>query len=410
MATTSTTEKIPQKNWFYYKEPYLFALAACSITGLLAIGEYNTYEMSFSVALLIALLPLLLLLFVIFFLLTSLYFMKLAEEADFKDMKDNDISFTCSSCSVTHPLPLHARCPKCEQVNRLPLYPNEYGIHHHTCMTCSNDLPTHFYTRKAMKMELCCPHCDETMPDTLTCDKHIVIVGNPHSGKTTLSLKMLRQFTRTGLAKIMEDEQDDTFKRILWDEERGALPRSIFEEMDNEGFQLLYHPKDKKYPFQVHFFDINYKDNAGASHPFFKNAHTILFLMDPYSIPSFREKNGVPKDIKYSAETPLESLRKLSLSLDKYRTKEEQKEILLNIVLTKTDTGYLDGILSKNNSQEIRNTTLEHFIQKDLEQDAFMHHLKMHFGTVNYHAISALDADGLTPFISSVCGDIGVSI
>ena len=306
----------------------------------------------------------------------------------------NGIRYPCPECTQKTEPALYS-CPKCTFRHGVNLLPNEYGIFSHTCEHCSASLPTMMLLGRN-KLPHLCPHCETDLhPDALGTDRHIAFVGGVGSGKTCLLLQATRHLLdRNG--KIPEPEQEREFEAVWEMMQRGEAPRKTQVKNIYRAFQVLY--KKKPVPWNLHFYDIageRYEHTHDATmHRFYAALDAVVFLFEPFSIEEFRNAHTLPPGFQHATQDPLELIRNLTQVLEKYRMKDGVKKIALNVLMVKTDTGYLQDYVQPGMDQQQLNSAIRQFLLNELEQSAFIHHIEHSFTKINFLYASAL---GRTP-------------
>ena len=301
----------------------------------------------------------------------------------------NGIRYPCPECSQKTEPALYA-CKNCGNQHTINLLPNEYGIFSHNCEACDSKMPT-MMLLKRNKLPHQCQHCStELSQDALGTDKHIAFVGGTGSGKTCL-LMQATQLLIAKNGKIPEEQQKINFESSWHLMTRGETPTKTQVKNIYRAFQVLY--KKPIVPWNVHFYDMagerfEHAQDA-ADHRFYAVLDAVVFVFDPFSVPDFREQyqKKHPISFQYAVQEPLELVRNLTQVIEKYRLKEGAKKITLNVLMVKTDTGYLPN---SNPSGE----AIKAFMLNELGQAAFIHHIEHSFPKVNYLHTSAL---GRTP-------------
>ncbi|MEL6867556.1 MAG: GTPase domain-containing protein, partial [Bacteroidota bacterium] len=337
------------------------------------------------------------------------------------------IRFPCAVCARKSE-PAEYACPSCGRRHEVQLIPSVYGVLNHTCTNelCNQKLPTLMLTGRHKKLKRYCPNkdCGTQLNDVVGTDKHLALVGGRNAGKTCLLVQTANYLIDNFDAKLPEKAQADTFNRLSGLIAKGAVPPQTQRVANYRAFQLEY--GKKTFPYHLHLYDIageNFEHVFdAASYPFYKNLDGLIFIFDPYSISAFRQKYPPPANMLYSSQEPYEVLQNLVQALEKHSTKAKIKKIKLNVVLVKTDTGYLNRVNGLKEPGPVQNAALKSFIRHQAESQAFVELAHSIFRKVHYFHLSALgrtpSRGNMRPFvganvqltISSIYQGIGVSI
>jgi hypothetical protein len=336
----------------------------------------------------------------------------------------NGIRYPCPECSQPTE-PANYLCPNCNSAHPVPLRPSQYGIFRHHCAACSTSMPT-MMLLKRNNLPHKCPHCSTDLtPGALGVDKHIAFVGGTGSGKTCLLQQFMGYLIKKG-GNLPEADQFREFENLQLNMERGETPPKTQVKNTYRAFQVL-HGKGR-IPWNLHFYDIagekfEHSQDA-AAHRFYVTLDSVVFVFDPFCIQEFREEysKNLPSGFLHSNQDPLELIRNLTQVLERYRNREGVKKITLNVLMVKTDTGYLDEYLNSAVNQQQIETVIKNFLVQELHQGAFVHHIEHSFTKINYLYASALGRtpDGMnrTPFVpqnvdqtfDTICKGVGVRI
>lgn len=238
-------------------------------------------------------------------------------------------------------------------------------------------------------------------------DKHIVFVGGRTAGKTCLMIQSTRYMLKKG-AEIPELDQQRDFELLKSRIEHGQVPDATSPKHIYRAFQMIL--KKGVFPYHLFFYDLagekfEHAQDA-ATHRFFATLDAVVFAFDPYSIPEFKQDHLPPAGVAVATQDPLELIRNLSQVIARYNSKGKAKKIVLNVLLVKSDTGYLN-LFSSNHIVQGKSDSgemIKQFIKAELGQGAFIHHIEQHFDKINYFQVSALgripDPQNTSPFVS----------
>lgn len=282
-------------------------------------------------------------------------------------------------------------CKSCGTEHKETLIPSQYGVLRHHCANCNDTLPTMLLFSKKRELPHRCKNCNhEIKAGVVGKDKHIAFVGGQSSGKTCLLIKTVQELMeKKGVIPEVEQERD--FQKLLRLMEQGQVPPKTQKKNDYRAFQVAL--KKGRFPYHFYFYDIageNFEDATDTrAQRFFRTVESIVFVFDPYAIHSFSKKQGLTGKFQHASQDPLDILRNLVQGLEKFNSRNKRtKNIFLNIMLVKTDTGYLPPLQGAQSAT--KSALLRQFLQEDLDQRAFTDYAEHHFTKVSYHCVSAL--------------------
>jgi hypothetical protein len=301
-------------------------------------------------------------------------------------------------CPVCHKPsePAIYRCPDCDTTHPRNLIPSQYGVFSHECISCNAKLPTLmlFSDKKTLPHKCKQEHCKtELTAGVIGKDRHIAFVGGKGAGKTCLLLQATHQLVEKG-GNIPEPDQQKEFDKLYELIKNGQTPPKTQKQNIYRAFQVEIKKKGS-FPYHLHFYDIageNFEDASDTkAQKFFSSLESIIFVFDPFFLPEFRKKMNISSDFDYSNQPPLDILHNLYQALERYRNKKSKiKKIVFNVLLVKTDTGYLKNVMSPDMREEEKSQALKEFIKNDLGQNAFIYTIESNFSNVNYFHSSAL--------------------
>ncbi|MBK8565932.1 MAG: hypothetical protein IPN76_21975 [Saprospiraceae bacterium] len=308
---------------------------------------------------------------------------------------------------VTWSYGIRHRCPECSQKTEPAVYlcsvckaehpyhliPSKYGIFSHECVN-GHKMPTMLVLGRNRDVPHHCPN-DQCKADlssgAVGTDKHIAFVGGRTSGKTCLLVQVTRHLLAKG-AEIPEIGQRQEFGSLNDLIEKGQVPGATSPKHVYRAFQMTL--KKGAFPYHFYFYDLagekfEHAQDA-AAHRFFTTLDSIAFVFDPFSVPEFKQKHQPPTGVAVASQDPLELIRNLSQVLERYNDKSKVRKISLNVLLVKSDTGYLNGMVTGLMEQSKMNEFVKQFMREELGQAAFIHHVEQHFDKINYFPVSAL--------------------
>ncbi|MCB0629923.1 MAG: hypothetical protein R2824_02415 [Saprospiraceae bacterium] len=310
-------------------------------------------------------------------------------------LKIYGINNRCPECSLpTEPAVYF--CNVCGEKHPHALIPSQYGILKHKCVH-GHALPTMLLLGRNRDIPHHCPNpvCDADLSSgAVGKDKHIAFVGGQSAGKTCLLVQVTQQLLSKG-ARIPEEDQARDFSDIQLLLQKGQAPDKTSPKNIYRAFQLILKDNKSSFPYHIHFYDLagekfEHAQDA-ASHRFFNVLNSIVFAFDPYSIPAFRKKQDLPTGLGIANQDPLDVIRNLSQVLERYNNdKSKIRKIALNVLMVKSDLGYLDHLMLNGADQKQLNEKIRKFIIEELDQAAFIHHIEQNFDRIKYHRISAL--------------------
>lgn len=301
------------------------------------------------------------------------------------------INYTCPVCAKSTE-PAQYYCPACKTAHPVELVPNQYGILRHHCTNCQEPLPTMMLLGRNKNLQKSCTHCNNPLGSTVGIDKHIGIVGPRKSGKTCFLVQGTHYLIENFGAEIPEDEQKRDYRELQDLIQTGQVPPQTQMTNLHRAFQVEF--GGKKFPYHVYLYDIageNYEHVQDVSQfPFFQALNSIVFLLDPYSSIRFRKDVGLPDGLVYATQEPSEVFASLRQVLEKFNDAKRIQKIQFNVVLVKSDLGYLDHLRLSGMLQDQVDQTLRQFVMDQLDEESFVHAIEQSFQKIHYHYLSPL--------------------
>jgi hypothetical protein len=218
------------------------------------------------------------------------------------------------------------RCPACHRAMDLPvflcscgtehtrLWPSLYGVLRHTCQPCGRDLPTtERGGRKAIDRS--CPHCHTPLNAAIGAQTniHIPVVGGPQSGKSNFIVMATHELATacaaTGVATVSfpdpvhEREFQANLGRLLGGRELAKTTAVV-----PQAYNLSIHRAGRGVGKIVYIYDAAGEayaaEAASQEQIYFQYAHGVVFIVDPFSIPEYREELGTRVDAVRSSLRP----------------------------------------------------------------------------------------------------------
>lgn len=327
--------------------------------------------------------------------------------------------------NIKHP------CPMCGQksepahylyVNRLgkiqtlpfDLVPGSHGLFYVKPDDCNYKMPT-LYGKGKDSFERRCKYCGNIINAKIGEEKHIGVVGPTNCGKTTLLYRIIGiikrkypnvfSYTDTYNSDTSNSETKDALVKI--DEmssktvlNNGDYPEKTADKSDNEKTRAIQFLLDRPtMPYRIFINDISGESfdikKERKIIEFIRNVQTILFLIDPTSTDysdvwddikdnrfgKWLLNNGFGKNLSTIADFQEVMLRKIDDEIGA----ESRKFITINVVLVKTDLGYLNDVNTRDEK------SIRKFVEYEMGQKGVIWELEKDFN-VHYYAVSAADA------------------
>ncbi|MDR0537651.1 MAG: hypothetical protein LBH04_06385 [Tannerellaceae bacterium] len=346
--------------------------------------------------------------------------------------KYQKIFTACPHCYTKSILPVY-HCPKCNAKHD-QLWAGPYGILQRTCK-CGEKLPTTFFNGRK-KLTASCPKCDKSIESLETRPIAIPIIGAPSVGKTFFVFSLVwyikEQFARTKgfVFKFMNSYNENNYNSEISILHRGQYLRKTVE---NNPIALNFFLTKNKSKSLFFFYD-----SAGEAfsstqnlvqHKFYDYFNGLIFIIDPFSIPSvyakYQSNLSGNTSIKPSI-TPLEDVYDaLIINLEKnYKIKTTERiSKPVAIVFSKVDAFDLQNIIGENAAQKILKTeetvkTIEEARRevckaflKNNELEALYRKIEWKFGNSQFFAVnsSGKDSIGIDKVANWLLGEIDKS-
>lgn len=305
-------------------------------------------------------------------------------------------------------------CPMCQKPSEpaiylsngepLPvvLHPGRYGIFHITHPRTGERLPTMFFNGKGDLPRLC-RNCGQPIAAEMGSEKHIALAGVAESGKTALVYRLVAELMRTYPDNISftddvnsDYEMMESIRQIVEEGTMVNLPRKT-EVGRRRAIQLMIRGS-QQLSYRLFINDVGGElyDLAGVTaadatdmSKFVNNVQSILFMVDPMTIdfeaaasPSEEFEDWLSKCDSVSERINIvEAFKRLVQFFEQER--RSLSKIHFNVVLAKSDLGYLNGV---NPSDE---EALKHFITTEMGLGNLIHQIEAKFSRIHYFAFSA---------------------
>lgn len=262
--------------------------------------------------------------------------------------------------------------------NGISLRPGFYGLFHIKHPKTGERMPTMLLNGRD-KLARRCANCDRMIQAEEGTELHVAIAGSAMSGKSTLTYRMIAglfnyagedavEFTdvintvgdRSMISKIDSIREKDEIVEA-------DLPNKTRTE-ELASTQLIVRRKNSSIPYRVFIndvggehFDPQNEANRVNAMRYFRNVDSLIIVIDPLTtkFPSSR----VSKEFEeWMEKNDHDKVRKIQLQhiLDVVENQlkhfnNDTKTIHLNIVLTKTDLGYIPGNVNFMSQDSLRN-------------------------------------------------------
>lgn len=315
---------------------------------------------------------------------------------------------------MTNRYNIHHPCPNCQLPSEPAKYysdgeplgvnlrPGVYGLFHITHPVTGEKMATLIangrdeHTRR-------CPHCEKPINAKEGSEAHVAMVGFAESGKTTLAYRLMAElFDRGQNSVFFTDNKGNNDIETAIDAIKKAGKVIDFPQKTAEGrmrsIQVIIQPSGRSIPYRLFINDVageSFDPEKGdiKNMPFFRNATSIMFLIDPFTTyfekddvsPEFTkwaEKNNIYLGEKELKLNTIEAQERMKTALENYNNK--LKNVHFNFVLVKKDTGYLEGVDTRN-PEELKN-----FIINDLGLSNIVANAE-DYASVNYFAVSTIE-------------------
>lgn len=319
-------------------------------------------------------------------------------------------------------------CPKCQGKYALPTYvcqcgaqhtklvPSKYGILTREC-ECGRKLRTTFFNgRHKLPGKWICPTCGYELGSPLQVDILIPVVGGPSSGKTCYISTVISQLNKSAESEYKLNFQykenaalGDDYLDNAAQMTNGRLPQKT-NDMRLRYYQFFLTPKGEKVKNLISICDVAGETYEHASEigtqVGFKNAQAFLMLLDPLSIPHYREEVEKSIDLrKYGAsERPMEEVVDALIHILENMKCIDSKHSIdahVAVVFAKCDIPGLDKVIGeyavakymRDNEgvtfYEAQNSVCENFLVEH-EEENLLNTLKSKFTNIQFFTCSAL--------------------
>lgn len=310
-------------------------------------------------------------------------------------------------------------CPVCQHASEpaiylehgyaLPvaLHPGKYGLLKITHPVTHEKMPTMLFNGKD-KLERKCKHCGNIISADMGTEKHIALAGVAESGKTTLVYRIVAElmskypnavsFTDVLQSdyRMMEEIKDIVRNGYManFPEKTEIGQRRAIQLRISRGLNMFYRLFINDVGGELYALNSMNTADTTLTAQFVRNVESILFLVDPMTIDfsdcdtSDEFKNWLENNKAYSERINIfdafSRLREFFSSQN--ISNKEISRIKFNVVLVKSDMGYLQNIDHDNPA------AIQGFMRADMGLDRLISDIHSLFKdeNINYVAFSAV--------------------
>ena len=326
--------------------------------------------------------------------------------------------------NIKHP------CPFCHNPSEPAVYlsnnvelpvklrPSMYGLLHITHPETGEKMPTMLLNGRD-NLSRKCPHCDRIINYKTGIEKHIAFVGLPESGKTCLTYRFVGNMMRNDENIRFTDDVGKEAQQIILDIKNGKVQDLASKTSVNDMRRSLQILVPGKALIPYHFFinDVGGElfTTSGVESKylqFFKNVDSVSFLIDPYTM-DFSEYETAGTFAKWYKTNILDKqlLRhsaRFSNILHTVKAMSDQfvhktKDIHVNIVLVKIDTGYISKEIIGNEAE------LKDIVVNQMGMAAEIMDLENTYASLHYYAVSSLKNVGIYRLTMGIIKDLEIN-
>lgn len=332
---------------------------------------------------------------------------------------------TTSAYNIKHP------CPFCHNPSEPALYlsqghelpvtlrPGIYGLLHVTHPETGEKMPTTLLNGRD-NLTRKCPHCDRLINYNTGVEKHIAFVGLPESGKSCLTYRFIGNLMRADNNISFTDEINNEAKRIILDIKNGRAQNLASKTSVNDMRRSIQILVPGKAPLPYHFFindvggELFTTTGVEANYmQFFKDVDSVSFLLDPFAMDfsefdisgnfaTWYKKNIIDKKLLKEGEKFSHVLQTVKTMSHQFVHKTEN--IHVNIVLVKSDTGYIpQDVIS--DEEKLRAMVIE-----EMGLAAEVMDLENTYASLHFYAVSALKDKGMDILSDGILDDLKVKL
>lgn len=330
---------------------------------------------------------------------------------------------------MTHKYNIKHPCPFCHNPSEPAVYlsygfelpiklrPCVYGLLHITHPITGEKMPTMLLNgRDSLSRK--CPHCQRIISYKIGVEKHIAFVGLPESGKTCLTYRFVGNLMKNDDNIQFTDEVNKEAKKLILDVKSGKPLDLASKTSVNDMRRSLQILVPGKTPLPYHFFinDIGGElfTTSGVNSnymQFFKDVDLVSFLIDPFTMDfseyemsgkfaRWYQTNIIEKKLPNPTEKFSNVLQTVKALSDHFVNKT--KNIHANIVLVKSDTGYVPQKMLQDEN------LLKDLVVNQMGMAAEVMDLENTYASLHFYAVSALKDFGIEKLISGIMDDLKV--
>lgn len=265
-----------------------------------------------------------------------------------------------------------------------------------------------------------CPHCDRIINYKTGVEKHIAFVGLPESGKTCLTYRFIGNMMKNDYEIQFTDDVNKEAQRIILDVKNGKEQELASKTSVNDMRRSLQILVPGKAPLPYHFFinDVGgelFTTSGVESNymQFFKDVESVSFLIDPFTMDfsEYETSGDFGKWYKTNiiGKKQLKHTEKFSNVLQTVKTMSDQfvhktKNIHVNIILVKSDTGYIPKDVLDNE------TKLKDMVITQMGMAAEVMDLENTYASLHFYAVSALKDYGIDRLTAGIIEDLNIKL
>lgn len=328
----------------------------------------------------------------------------------------------CHECKSKFLIPIYL-CPKCG-VKHTYLTPGVYGILHRTCR-CGEKLPTVFFNGRK-KLRAICPECLEEGKTTSLNDREsrplcVPVVGGRSVGKTAYITAFSRKFVEEIAPnnnldiEFYNESKKSIYNEIVTDYKFGstrmtARPQDITKTSSISFSFFVKHPSLQPERL-VHIYDIAGEvftnNNENEVQKQYEYCQGIIFILDPFAIPSVRakyEEKLTPEDKAGIGNADINGI--INVFINKLHevtglSDNKMSNVPIAILIGKIDSAGLNEEFSETKISGInamfpgidKNDSVDYLCRNFLREngmEGFLNEIKLKFKNYRFFAVSAI--------------------
>lgn len=309
------------------------------------------------------------------------------------------------------------------------LRPGLYGLFHITHPVTGEEMPTMLLNGRDALTRVC-PHCGHRINAKEGTERHLILVGGPESGKSTLAYRFIAELIRLGYEPQFTDEKNsirnsgsviDKINRIA---SSGQITDELMPQKTTTGqtgaMQVMLKRKMSLVDYRLfindlageRFNDLVNSKFTGDSLNFFRDANVLVILIDPYTM-SFRDcdnefvKDWIAKNAPLDDDMKMDPLR-LKAALDNALSAGaiDRRSLRVDLVLAKCDAGYVPAGVDLSDPEAVRG-----FLIRDLGLAPLVQWAEG-MKSVSYFAVAAMakgEVSRMAPFTKALVSQLGIN-